>query len=100
MRQMLLTPALIRKLPPLGTTANEADTTKIMAQCKFFTPWTSWTWWVIEYDGGDTFFGLVQGFEKELGFFRLSELLSVAGPFGLYIERDELFEATPLSELL
>ena len=63
---------------------------------KFFTPWTNWTWfaWESELDAetGDwTFFGLVHGHEKELGYFRLSELESVRGPYGLKIERDVHF---------
>ena len=40
-----------------------------IAYVKFFTPDSSWTWYGTEYDGKDTFFGLVDGFEKELGYF-------------------------------
>jgi len=31
-----------------------------------FTPDSSWTWYAMEFDGVDTFFGLVNGFEEEL----------------------------------
>jgi len=34
------------------------------------------------------FFGLVDGMEKELGYFNLSELESIRGKFGLPVERD------------
>ena len=63
---------------------------------KFFTPWSSWTWYATEAerqeDGDWLFFGLVDGLEKELGYFRLSELQSVRGKFGLKIERDMYFD--------
>ena len=55
---------------------------------KFFDPTGSWTWYATEFDGNDTFFGLVDGFELEWGTFSLAELKSVSGPFGLGIERD------------
>lgn len=68
-----------------------------MVICKFFTPDSSWTWYVIEFDGEDSFFGYVVGFEKELGYFSLSELQEVRG--GLPIERDLYFDPIPLSEV-
>lgn len=62
---------------------------------KFFTPWSNWTWYVTEGNKTETgdweFFGLVEGQEKELGYFTLSELQSVRGPAGLKIERDMYF---------
>jgi hypothetical protein len=42
---------------------------------------------------------LVDGFEKELGYFNLSELEEVTGPMGLPIERDLYFKPTPLEEI-
>ena len=51
-------------------------------------------------DGEDIFFGLVSGFEVELGYFSLSELKSVKGPFGLPIERDLHFSPKSLQDLL
>ncbi len=65
---------------------------------KFFTPDSNWTWYATEFDGEDTFFGLVSGFEEELGYFSLSELQSVTGPLGLHIERDIHWTPKPLSE--
>jgi hypothetical protein len=43
------------------------------------------------------FFGLVIGFEQELGYFSLSELQHARGPLGLPIERDLHFQPTSLS---
>jgi hypothetical protein len=92
----LLTAALRKALPPLY--ANDGKGDEAVAVCKFFTPDSSWTWYATEFDGEDTFFGLVSGLEEELGYFSLSELESVTGPFGLKIERDIHWTPRPLSE--
>ena len=91
----LLTKELLKKLPPLYSTEKVADPTAIV---KFFTPDSNWTWFATEFDGEDTFFGRVDGFESELGYFSLSELESVRGMLGLPIERDRWFSPKPLSE--
>jgi hypothetical protein len=68
---------------------------------KFFVPWGAGTWYVTEgqeEDGDVMFFGLVDLHEKELGYFVLSELMSVRGPAGLTIERDLHFGEHTLSE--
>jgi|TARA_R110002051_G_scaffold245344_3_gene305105 hypothetical protein len=88
----LLTKELREKLPFLYTNENEDDPKAIV---KFFTPFSNWTWYATEFDGDDTFFGLVDGLDKELGYFSLSELESL----GAKIERDLYFKPTPLSEL-
>lgn len=92
----LLTQSVRNSLPPLYSTQNDADP---VARVKFFTPWTCWTWYAFEFDGDDTFFGLVEGLETELGYFSLSELESIRGPAGLRIERDRYFQPKPLSQL-
>ena len=66
---------------------------------KFFDPTGSWTWYATEFDGKDTFFGLVDGFELEWGPFSLSELKSVKGPLGLGIERDRYFGMPKLKDV-
>ncbi|HEY60587.1 MAG TPA: DUF2958 domain-containing protein [Anaerolineae bacterium] len=71
-----------------------------LAQVKFFTPDSNWTWYASEFDGEDIFFGLVSGFEVELGYFSLSEMQAVRGPWGLPIERDLHFEPQTLKELM
>lgn len=92
----LLTQELRGQLPRLYATENDDDP---LILCKFFTPWTSWTWYVTEFDQKDTFFGLVDGHFVELGYFSLSELESVTGPFGLKVERDLYFKPCRLSEV-
>ena len=66
---------------------------------KFFDPTGSWTWYATEFDGKDTFFGLVDGFELEWGSFSLSELKSVKGPLGLGIERDRYIGMPKLKDM-
>jgi hypothetical protein len=95
-RLELLTKELREHLPPLYAQEQEADPLVI---CKFFTPDSTWTWYVLEFDGVDVFFGLVIGFEQELGYFLLSELGQARGPLGLPIERDLHFKPTRLSEV-
>jgi hypothetical protein len=52
-----------------------------------------------EFDGEDTFFGLVDGHERELGYFSLRELESVRGALGLPIERDLYWRPKTLREI-
>jgi hypothetical protein len=90
----LLTNSLRKQLPPLYS--QEALGFNALARVKFFTPDSNWSWYASEFDGKDTFFGLVDGFELELGYFSLSELKQVRGNFGLPIERESYFKPTPL----
>ena len=70
------------------------------AYVKFFTPDSNWTWYVTEFDGEDIFVGLVDGFNKEMGYFSLKELEGIRGPLGLKIERDLYFKQKTLRELM
>jgi len=95
----LLTKEILKKLPPLYSQENNPDPT---VWVKFFDPTGSWTWYATEgsQEGDDfIFFGLVDGFEEELGNFSLNELSSVRGKFGLGIERDMYFTPKPLSQV-
>ena len=74
----------------------------VRTQCGYSTLCTSdanWIWYATEFDGMDTFFGLVHGLEKELGYFSLSDLKAVRGPFGLPIERDLYWKPQTLREI-
>lgn len=94
----LLTKALRKKLPKLYECENQG--LEARAIVKFFTPDSNWYWFATEFDQDDTFFGLVVGHEAELGYFSLSELESVRGPWGLSIERDLYFREKTLGELM
>lgn len=86
------------KLPRLYS--GEEQGLDALAQVKLFTPDAQWTWYASEFDGEDLFFGLVSGFEVELGYFSLKELKEVKGPMGLPIERDLYYEPKSQKELM
>lgn len=92
----LLTKEILRALPKIGETQNDPDPVLI---CKFFYPDFTWTWYAVEFDGKDLFYGLVDGFEREFGYFLLSELKRNRGKLGCPIERDRYFKPVRLSEL-
>jgi hypothetical protein len=72
---------------------------KIVA--KFFTPTSSWTWYLMNQDPDDPdyLWGIVKGFEVEIGSFSLSDLQKYRGRFGLAIERDLHFRPLPAREV-
>ncbi len=115
---VLMNDEIKAKLPPLY--ANEALGWEATAPVKYFSPAANWTWYASEASAlmqDDTyqplakvdlndpqvqdviFFGLVSGFEIELGYFTLSELQSTHGGLGLPLERDLYYEPKTLREL-
>lgn len=97
----LMTKEIEKKLPELGT-HDSAGTEDIRVVAKYFTPDSSWTWYVTEgnKEGDDwRFFGWVDGHYPEFGYFMLSDLESVRGCLGLGVERDRYFTAK-LSEVM
>ena len=94
----LLTKAIEQEIPALYAQEDRGEEAIIYA--KFFTPFSSWSWYATEYDPETkTFFGLVDnGNELELGYFSLTELESVSVG-GLGIERDQHFKQTSLKEI-
>jgi len=94
----LLTKELRQQFPKLYE-GEEIPTDEKVVIAKFFTPWTSWTWYAVEFDGEDLFFGLVDGQEKEWGYFSLKELESITGPLGLKIERDLYFGQPKIKDI-
>ena len=93
----ILTKEVLEKLPPLYSQEEVKDPMVIV---KFFYPDFSWTWYAIEFDGKDLFYGYVVGDFPELGYFTLSELLATRGKLGLPIERDRFFKPCRLSEVM
>jgi hypothetical protein len=97
----LLTNAIIEALPPLYATDGVPLEEKIVI-CKFFHRASNWTWFVFEgekqEDGDYLFFGMVHGFEKEMGYFVLSELSSITEP--MPIERDLHVFREPYSKFM
>lgn len=99
---MLLTKANRKALPALYS--QDGKGFDAVAQVKFFGG-SRWTWYAVEWDGEDLFFGyVVSGLGEdcdEWGYFRLSELSELKfPPFGLPIERDRHWDPKPLREEL
>ena len=103
----LLTKEIRKQLPLLY--AQDSKGGQAIAHVKYFTPWAQWTWYategtpVLDENGQEEvdfqFFGLVDGLEKELGYFNLSELESARGPMALPIERDLYWRPKTLQEI-
>jgi len=84
---------MARKQYPQG---NDLENQKVIA--KFFDPTGSWTWYLMNQDP-DYLWGVVKGFEVEIGSFSLSELQHTKVRFGLGIERDLHFCPMPAKEV-
>jgi len=85
------------KIPNTDETSEVEDP---MVYVKLFDPCGSWTWYLTEANTvtGEAF-GLVNGWELELGSVDLNELADTKLQFGLRIERDIHFKPMPLSEV-
>lgn len=96
----LMTKEIEKQLPALYSTENIKTENKVVV-VKYFTPFSSWTWYGVEYDPKEKlFFGWVVGFEKEWGYFSLDEFEEVNkdSPV-LKIERDMYFKPTKMKDL-
>ena len=95
----LMTKELEDRLPPLYSNEEKSEA-EVMAIAHYFT--SSWDWWATEYDPASRiFFGLVRGFEVELGNFSLDELEANScnvRPLG-GIERDLYWTPKSLAEV-
>ena len=97
----LLTKEIKEKLPKLYVQEDKGD--DAIVHIKFFTPWSNWTWFILEGEETDEgewlFFALVDGFEKEFGYVSLKELESLKGPGGLGVERDKFWEPKRVGDI-
>lgn len=97
----LLTQELVDRFQQIGRQEDKSDPLII---AKFFNPTGAGTWYATEYNPSDkTFYGYVSIFgdwNDEWGYFSLTELESLKGPFGLGIERDIYFQETPSSKVI
>ncbi|MPL68680.1 hypothetical protein SDC9_14408 [bioreactor metagenome] len=94
----LLTEEQLQTIPELYASTTLKDP---ICRFKIFLPNSNWTWYIIEIDKSDnnTCYGLVDGFEIELGYFSLGELESINDSFGLGAELDSSFKPTKLSKI-
>lgn len=96
-KHTLLTAADRKKLPPLYSQDGKGN--EAIAYVKFFSPYSNWTWYATEFDGEDTFFGLVVGQQTELGYFSLSELEGAERNGLPLVERDKWWDPAPLGDI-
>ncbi|MFA5156806.1 MAG: DUF2958 domain-containing protein [Candidatus Omnitrophota bacterium] len=93
----LLPKELAQKIPNLYSQEYKGE--EALVYIKLFDPCSNWAWFATEFDGEDTFFGLVIGHFTELGYFSLKELESFRNRLGLGIERDLHFTPMTLKEV-
>ena len=91
----LISEELLNKIPDLYETERSINP---ICYIKLFTPDSIFTWYIIEISKEDkhTCYGLVKGFESEIGYFSLKELETIKGNLGLRVERDISFSPTAL----
>ena len=97
----LMTKELGDTIPAIGATDNVADYDAVLAPAKLFSPYNGWTWYITEWDlETGLCFGLVEGFELELGYFDLTELAE-ATVFGSVpaVERDLYWQPVTIGEI-
>ena len=98
-RHLLLTQEIRDTLSPLYDSEKHPEKESV-AMVKFFSPYSQWTWYAVEFDGEDTFWGLVDGFEMEYGYFSYSELEAVTVFGGVpAVERDCHWSPRPVKEI-
>lgn len=95
----LITKEIMKKVPALRA-QSEKGLGELTLYVKLFCPWSDWTWYIAEadFETGECF-GLVCGFEKELGYFDLNEISEIT-KFGLKIERDVYFTPKKYYEIV
>lgn len=78
---------ILARVPKLYSQDGKGD--DAIAYVKIFDPCGSWSWFITEYDESTKeAFGLVNGFEKELGYIDLAELANAKGRMGIGLELD------------
>ena len=94
-----LMPVKIAETIPRLYATEHSGTDAPLVYLKWFTPDSSWTWYVLEYDPTERLcFGLACGHVPELGYFALDEIAAICGPLGLPVERDLCWQLTPFSQ--
>ena len=100
-KHKMVTAKLRKDAPEIGATA-ELDATMTIVVAKFFSIFNDWRWYLIELDAetGEAF-GLVDGFEAELGGFNVYEMGSHTKMQGRLpvVERDLGFTPLTLADL-
>ena len=97
---LMLTKANKNALPALYA-QSELPANEAMCHVKFFGIGSAgaWTWYAMEFDGEDTFFGYVVGPYPELGYFSLAELTSLKWMGIPAVERDRNWSPRTLQQV-
>lgn len=97
----LMTEKLADTIPALYANEHVADYDTVVAHAKLFSPYSQWTWFITELDPATgTCFGLVDGLEKEIGYFDLTELAETTVFGGVpAVERDLYWQPKTLGEI-
>lgn len=95
----LLPKELQNKIPKLYETERIPTSDKII-YARYYAKNTNWVWYAVEYSKDDDkiFFGYVQGFTNEWGYFGLKEFEDINKKEQLII-RDEKFTPTKFKDL-
>lgn len=96
----LITKKIEKDLAKYPLYSQDSKGKEAVAICKFFLQ--GFTWYVLEAqkNGNDyEFFGIVDGLEKEYGYFTISQLQSLRGRWGLTVERDMYFKPTKVKDI-
>lgn len=88
MESQLMNATVEASLPALYSQEEKGDVALVVV--KYFCLTSDWRWYATEYDSVEKlFFGLVHGFEVELGYFSLEEFTALNASSGMpVIERD------------
>lgn len=93
--QQLMTVEIAKTVPGLYGQDGAEDPT---VYAHYFSCVNGWDWWLLEFDGTDEAFGLVEGYDDELGYFSIKEMAELNRQMGFAaVERDEHFSPKPLS---
>jgi len=97
----LMTKEVGDAIPALYANENAANYDDVLAVAKLFSPFSNWTWFITEWDAETgTCFGLVQGFEEEMGYFDLAELAEATVFGGVpVVERDLYWQPKTIGEI-
>lgn len=100
-RHKLMTKEIGDTIPAIGANEEVEDYDEVVARAKLFSPYNGWTWYITEWhQESGLCFGLVEGFESEIGYFDLTELAETT-VFGSVpaVERDIYWKPTTIGEI-
>ena len=97
----LITEEVGDTIPALYANENVENYDDVLAAAKLFSPYTGWTWFITEWNAETGLcFGLVEGFETEIGYFDLTELSEATVFEGVpAVERDLYWQPKTIGEI-